>query len=355
MPMREIRTDCACGSTLAIGSKKVTFNMSHWTSLAPTVLASFTASLVEFVEALTIVLAVGIVRGWRSALIGAGSALAVLVALVALAGPSLARIPLHVVQLAVGTLLLMFGLRWLRKALLRAAGVLPLHDEAQAFAAETESLRLAAGGREGALDKIAFGTSFKIVMLEGIEVVFIVIAIGAGGPLIVPASIGAGLALLVVCGLGVVVHRPLSTIPENTLKFAVGVLLSSFGTFWVGEGIGLAWPGADWAILGLIAVHLVTALLLVAICSALHKRRPARASASRKRVTARSFGALGAVVRELRGLFVDDVWLAFGILLFVAAAWASHEAGSRARWICVLFTSGLQFVLAWSAARRARE
>jgi uncharacterized membrane protein len=335
--------------------------MNHWSSLVPTVLASFMASMVEFVEALTIVLAVGVVRGWRSALIGTATALAVLLALVAVLGPSLTRIPLPIVQLAVGTLLLMFGLRWLRKAILRSAGVLPLHDEAKAFLEETESLRHASGSREGAIDKVAFGASFKIVMLEGIEVVFIVIAIGAGGPLLVPASIGAGLALLVVVGLGLVIHRPLAIVPENTIKFGVGVLLSAFGSFWVGEGIGLAWPGADWAILGLVVLYLVVAFALVPMCLHLRLRhaRPTRPTqpAAKTDDGSESFGATGAVVRELWGLFVDDGWLAVGVLVLVAGAGAIQAAGRGSLpWAgLLLLAGGLNGALALSAVRRARR
>jgi uncharacterized membrane protein len=230
------------------------------------VVAAFLASLVEFVEALTVVLAVGTIRGWRPALAGAGLALVTLAILVIALGPALARIPLATVQLVVGTLLLLFGLRWLRKAILRAAGIIPLHDETAAYAAETDLLshsprRLLAGW-----DAVAVTASFKIVMLEGIEVVFIVIAIGAVSGLLVPAGIGAGAALLVVIALGIALHRPLARIPENTLKFVVGVLLSAFGAFWVGEGVGLAWPGADWSILGLIAAFLAVALFMVSLC-----------------------------------------------------------------------------------------
>src|SRR4051794_17514978 len=171
--------------------------MIDWVHAGPSVAAAFLASLVEFIEALTVVLAVGVVRGWRPALLGTGFGLAVLFLLVILLGPALARIPLDIVQLVVGTLLLLFGLRWLRKAILRAAGVIPLHDEAEAFAAETALLRQGAASG-AALDWVAIAAAFKIVMLEGIEVVFIVIAIGAAGGLLVPASIGAVAALLLV-------------------------------------------------------------------------------------------------------------------------------------------------------------
>ena len=247
--------------------------MISWTHAGPTVLAAFLASLVEFVEALTVVLAVGSVRGWRSALQGAGAAIAVLLALIAVLGTALTRIPIESVQLTVGVLLLLFGLRWLRKAILRAAGVIPLHDEAATFAKETEALRRL--GHAGGWDRVAFSTAFNITLLEGTEVVFIVIAIGAGGTgLLLPASLGALAALLAVALLGLVVHRPLANVPENALKFVVGVLLSAFGCFWVGEGVGLAWPGADWSILALVAGFLAAALIAVPLCRARAGRGP---------------------------------------------------------------------------------
>jgi uncharacterized membrane protein len=234
-----------------------------WAHIGPSILAAFLASLVEFVEALTVVLAVGSVRGWRSALAGSGAAVLVLLAIVAVLGAALTRIPLDVIQLTVGTLLLLFGMRWLRKAILRSAGIIPLHDEQAAYANETEAMRRLGGSATG-WDWIAFAASFQITMLEGTEVVFIVIAIGAGGTgLLLPASLSALAALLLVIALGLAVHRPLASVPENTLKFAVGVLLSAFGTFWVGEGIGFAWPGADWSLLGLVAGFLLLALFAV--------------------------------------------------------------------------------------------
>jgi Ca2+/H+ antiporter, TMEM165/GDT1 family len=156
-------------------------------------------------------------------------------------------------------------MRWLRKAVLRSAGVIPLHDEAAAYAKETASLRQARRARHG-WDTVAIATAFKITMLEGLEVVFIVIAGGVG--LLIPASAGAVAALIVVVTLGVVIHKPLSTIPENTLKFVVGVLLTAFGTFWFGEGLGLEWPGEDWSILGLVAGFLAVAFLTVPWCRA---------------------------------------------------------------------------------------
>ena len=240
--------------------------MTGWAHAGPSMLAAFLASLVEFIEALTIVLAVGAVRGWRGALGGTGLALLTLLAIVVMGGPALTRIPIGVVQLGVGTLLLLFGMRWLRKAILRAAGILPLHDEEAAFARESDLLRRM-GGATGAWDGIAVATAFKITMLEGMEVVFIVVAIGAGGSgLLVPASLGALAALLVVVALGLALHRPVATIPENALKFTVGVLLSAFGTFWVGEGMGLEWPGADWSILALVAGFLAAGWIAVRLC-----------------------------------------------------------------------------------------
>ena len=243
-----------------------------WAHAGPSILAAFLASLVEFVEALTVVLAVGSVRGWPSTLAGSGFAVLVLLGIVALLGAALTRVPLDAIQLAVGTLLLLFGMRWLRKAILRSAGVIPLHDEQAIYAKETDAMRRVAGAA-GGWDRVAFAASFQITMLEGTEVVFIVIAIGAGGAgLLVPASLGALAALLLVIALGLLVHRPLASIPENTLKFAVGVLLSAFGTFWVGEGVGFEWPGADWSLLGLVG-----GFLLVALCAVPASRARAHA------------------------------------------------------------------------------
>ncbi len=236
-----------------------------WTHAGSTVLAAFLASLVEFIEALTVVLAVGAVRGWRGALGGTGLAL---LAMVILLGPALTRIPLDFVQLGVGALLLLFGMRWLRKAILRSAGVIPLHDEDALFAKETASLRSLGGVSQG-WDRVAVSTAFKITMVEGIEVVFIVVAMGAaGGGLLVPASLGAGAALALVVALGFVLHRPVAMIPENTLKLVVGVLLCSFGTFWIGEGMGLAWPAGDLSMPALAVGFLAVAAVAVPLCQA---------------------------------------------------------------------------------------
>ena len=226
--------------------------MIDWAHAGPSVVAAFLASLVEFVEALTIVLAVGTVRGWYPALIGTGGGVVLLVVLVIMLGPALSLIPITVLQLVVGTLLLLFGMRWLRKAMLRAAGVIPLHDEGEAYAKEAAAMR---GGRLGAAviwDTVAVVTSFKAVVLEGLEVVFIVIAVGATGNMLVPASIGAAIAGIIVVALGLALHRPLAQVPENTLKFTVGVILSAFGVFWVAKGLGYEWPGDDLSVIGLV-------------------------------------------------------------------------------------------------------
>jgi uncharacterized membrane protein len=231
----------------------------------PSVLAAFLGALVEFTEALTIILAVGTVRGWRGALSGSATALAVLISLVWLLGPALTRIPVAPLQLVFGILMLLFGLRWLRKAVLRSAGVIPLRDEGAAFARETEAMRNTAIG--GDWDGLAFTTAFQISLLEGSEVVFIVVAVGAGGAgLLLPASLGALSALLVVTALGVVLHRPLARVPENNLKFGVGVLLSAFGTFLAGEAMGVGWPGNDWSVLTLSAGFMAASSLAVLVC-----------------------------------------------------------------------------------------
>ncbi len=238
---------------------------ASYAQTGPAILSAFAASLVECIEALTIVLAVGAVRGWRASLSGAAAAFVLLAGLVGLAGPALTRIPLAPIQIVVGALGLLFGLRWLRKAVRRAAGALPLRDEARAYARETA--RLATDGPAISVwDREAISTSFRVTALEGIEVVFIVIAIGATGPhLMAPASLGALAAVVVVVLLGLALHRPIQTIPENTLKFAVGVMLCGFGTFWFGEGLGLAWPGGDASLLGLIGAYLAGALAGVGV------------------------------------------------------------------------------------------
>jgi uncharacterized membrane protein len=233
--------------------------MISWQVAAAAVSAAFVASLVEAVEALTIVLAAASVRGWRPAALGAAAGLGLLALIVVALGPLFARVPIEWLQLVVGVSLLLFGVRWLRKAILRAAGAIPLHDEAAAFAASSAELR-----RHGSrLDWLAGLASFKAVLLEGLEVVFVVIALGAGRGLLIPASLGALAACSLVALAGLALHRPLARVPENQLKFAVGVMLSAFGVFWTGEGLGVDWPLGDFAIVALAALFLGAALLAV--------------------------------------------------------------------------------------------
>jgi uncharacterized membrane protein len=222
-----------------------------WAHAGPSMLAAFLAALVEFVEALTIILAVGTIRGWRSAIVGAIAGVVTLTLLVLAFGPALQQVPLAVLQLVVGVLLLLFGMRWLRKAALRSAGVIGLHDETAIYAKQTKALRADGPPPPRRLDALGVVTTFKAVILEGLEVVFIVIAVGAASSTLVWASIGAAAAGLVVISLGLMLHRPLARVPENALKYVVGVLLSAFGTFWIGEGLHFAWPRDDLSLLAL--------------------------------------------------------------------------------------------------------
>ena len=241
-------------------------NLAH---IGPAMTAAFLGSLVEAVEALTILLAVATVRGWRPAGLGAICGLLLLGLAVAVLGPLLTLVPLRLLQFTIGVLLLLFGMRWLRKAILRAAGIIALRDEARAFTRETAELEEQARHHEARLDWLAGLASFKAVLLEGLEVVFIIIAVSAAGGLLVPASAAALAACLLVVGVGFAVRRPLARVPENTLKFAVGVMLSAFGTFWTGEGLGVAWPGADLAIVAFAALFLALGLAAAALA-----RRP---------------------------------------------------------------------------------
>jgi uncharacterized membrane protein len=215
----------------------------------------FLACTVEAVEALTIVLAVGTTRGWRSALYGVAAGVLVLAVVIAVLGPAVGPIPIGALRVVVGGLLLVFGLQWLRKAVLRAAGLKGLHDEEAIFAREAELARSAgaARGRRGTIDGYAFTIAFKGVLLEGLEVAFIVLTFGANQHDIGLAAAAAAVAVIVVVAAGFAVRAPLARVPENTMKFVVGVLLSTFGTFWLAEGAGAHWPGGDASLLGLIA------------------------------------------------------------------------------------------------------
>jgi uncharacterized membrane protein len=225
--------------------------------------AAFLASAVEMVEAVTIVLAVGLTHNWRTALIGVFAALIALAAVVGALGPSLVHyVPIDDLRIFVGALLVVFGLQWLRKAVLRASGLKAIHDEEKIFAEEIAELQ-AEPVVPGKLDWTGFVVSFKGVFLEGLEVAFIVLTFGANSGHFAPVISGALLAAVIVGGTGVIVHRPLSRVPENSIKFAVGLALTSFGTFWAGEGVGVDWTLGD-AMLPLLGViYGATAWLIV--------------------------------------------------------------------------------------------
>lgn len=236
-----------------------------WPHATAAVSAAFLGSAVEFVEALTIILAVGITRGWRAACSGTIAGLAVLALVVLTLGPALMSVPIGALQVFVGLLLLLFGMRWLRKAILRSAGLVALHDEDAAFADETRLLSSGRVARRAGVDPLGFATAFKAVLLEGIEVAFIVLAVGAAGGMLLQASLGALAALVLVAAVGILAHRPLARVPENTLKFAVGLVIAGFGVFWLGEGMGFAWPGADLVLLPIIAALFAAALFARAL------------------------------------------------------------------------------------------
>jgi len=238
------------------------------------VLSAFLASAVEMVEALTIVLAVGVTRDWRSSLSGVGAAVVALAAIVAALGPALTLIPIDALRLVVGALLLVFGLQWLRKAILRASGYVALHDEEAAFEREAAVARAADSGVRAGLDWYAFTISFKGVLLEGLEVAFIVLTFGSAQGSIPLAALGAGAAVVLVAAAGIVAHAPLARVPENTLKFAVGTMLTTFGIFWAAEGTGAHWPGDD---ASLPAVLGFVVLISFAFVAALRRQRPALA------------------------------------------------------------------------------
>jgi uncharacterized membrane protein len=229
------------------------------------VLSAFLASAVEGVEALTIVLASGVARGWRSSLTGVGAAVVVLAAVVGALGPALTVIPLNALRLVVGALLLTFGLQWLRKAILRASGFKALHDEDGIFAEELAQAKTAEHVERAGLDWYGFTLSFKGVLLEGLEVVFIVLTFGSTQGSIPLAALGAGVAVVLVAAVGVAVHAPLTRVPENTLKFAVGVMLTTFGIFWSTEGAGGDWPGSDAALFGILGFVIALSAASVAV------------------------------------------------------------------------------------------
>jgi uncharacterized membrane protein len=243
-------------------------------------LSVFLACTVEAVEALTIVLAVGTTRNWSSAMRGVGAAVLALAVIVAVLGPALTALPIGVLRVIVGGLLLIFGLQWLRKAILRSTGLKDKHDELESYKQATQAAR-AAGGRHTGFDGYAFTIAFKGVLLEGLEVAFIVLTFGANQHRVALAAAAAGLAVLLVTAAGVAARAPLARVPENTMKFAVGVMLSSFGMFWGAEGAGSSWPGGDAALLAIIP-----GVLLAAIALAWTVRRAVHAASVQELVAA---------------------------------------------------------------------
>jgi uncharacterized membrane protein len=223
--------------------------------------AVFLACTVEMVEALTIVFAVGHTRGWRSALQGVVVALLALGALVGAFGPALVHVPLTWLRLIVGGILLIFGLQWLRKAVLRASGLKAKHDEDVIYAETVEELRALGNAPSG--DRIAFAMAFKGVFLEGLEVVITVLTLGTSAHRLGLASIVAGVAVVLVAVVGIAVSKQLSAVPENAMKTSVGVLLISYGTFWVGEALKVKWPGNDGFLLALVVFYGVSVWLLI--------------------------------------------------------------------------------------------
>jgi uncharacterized membrane protein len=280
-------------------------------------LATALAAGVEWVEALTIVLAVGLFKGWRSAFVGMTLGFAALAALVAIFGITItSRVSINDARTVVGVFLLLFGLKWLHKAILRSSGLKSLHDEAKVFEETKEMLETEVRARPG-LDRAGVTTALGGVFLEGLEVVFIVVALG-GLQDIPSAVIGAVAALLIVAGAGVTFRRPLTRVPENAMKYVVGIMLTAFGTFFTGKGIGIDWWGDDLSLLILVAAYGLASLALVWIL-----RRPARLQAS----VSGAERAARAIVLELWGLFVDDgaVALVAIVALLAVALFVQHQ------------------------------
>jgi uncharacterized membrane protein len=237
-------------------------------------LPSFLASAVEFVEALTIVLAVGVTRQWRSTALGVAAAVGALVLIVGICGTAIVYwVPINVLRLVVGGFLVVFGLQWLVKAILRSTGLKAKHDEDAIYQKEIAGLGAEPMVPATAMDWVSFTVAFKGVLLEGLEVAFIVITLGASAGQLGSAAIGAAAAGVIVIAAGIATHRPLSRVPENGLKFAVGLMLTTFGTFWAGEGIGVSWPLDDATLLVLLAVYLAASLAAVRLIQS--SRRPA--------------------------------------------------------------------------------
>jgi uncharacterized membrane protein len=244
-------------------------------------LPAFLASLVEAVEALTIILAVGVTRQWRSALYGAATGLVVLIAIVAVFGTAIVLfVPIDALRIFIGALLLIYGLQWTCKAILRASGAKALHDEELIYQREVTRLREETPVPATGIDGVSFAVSFKGVLLEGLEVAFIVITFGTSAGNIGASALGAVVACLAVAAVGVIVHRPLSRVPENGLKYIVGIMLISFGTFWAGEGIGIEWPTGDLTLILLVVAYAVIGLAAILLAKRSLVARRGRLAAS---------------------------------------------------------------------------
>ena len=311
------------------------------------VVATFLAAAVEWVEALTIVLAVGMFKGWRNAITGTLLGLVALLVLTGAFGFAVSsHIDLALVRTIVGVFLLLFGLKWLHKAILRSSGLKALHDEAKAFE-ETKSMLVGTngGGAAGALDPVGVSTALSGVFLEGLEVVFIVIALG-GLQNVPAAAAGAVASFVVVIAAGLIFRAPLTAVPENTMKYVVGILLTSFGTFFAGEGIGVQWWNSDVSLLPLIAGYGLASIVAVWVL-----RHPQSYT-----VEVRVLSWLRAAVNEVWGLFIDDGALAtitIAVLLGVAV-FVDHEAGDKgaAAWFLV---AGVLLAVAVSLSGVARQ
>jgi uncharacterized membrane protein len=324
-------------------------------------LSVFLACAVEAVEALTIVLAVGITRSWSSALSGVAVAIVALAALVLALGPAIASLPLDVLRLVVGGLLLIFGLRWLGKAILRSAGLKAKHDELQTYKQQVEAAR-EAGKRHAGFDAYSFAISFKGVLLEGLEVVFIVLTFGANQHRIGLAAGAAGIAVVTVVAGGLAAHAPLARVPENTLKLIVGVMLTSFGMFWGAEGAGAHWPGGDAALLAIIPSVLAVAIAISAAMRDTARRRPTHQLSIEQAQTslthtghadtadASRMWRLSLVVWAL--ILGEDWRTLIGVALALAVTAIAAGGGLVAWWITPSVVFGLLTLSVWRGVRQ---
>jgi uncharacterized membrane protein len=317
------------------------------------------ASAVEMVEAATIVLAMGAVRGWRSALAGTVVALVTLGLIVLIAGPSILLVPIEILRIIVGVLLLIFGLQWLRKAVLRSSGFKALHDEEKVFAKELSLAKTATSKKLFAdLDKYSFTLTFKTVLLEGFEVIFIVLTFGALKNSIGTATLAALFALVIVAGIAFVIRKPLARVPENTLKFVVGIMAATFGIFWTTEGLGFFWPLAD-AILPLIAiwVAIVSYACVLWLKKVLKKQPGAKLRASKTTVSSpsKALRAFKTIIDFIKEFVIADEWITAAVLWAIVLIGSVVSYGSEL-WpmVLVYFTILLPFGLRTNVSLKNR-